>query len=87
MHNSGCFAVATGKQGIEALLGEHAAGLVAERVMADVPERFAPVLDELPERTFAGAISKEPLIVRFRHCSSRPRPSAAWRYRGRRVPV
>ena len=57
------FGVATGQQRIEVLLGEHAARLVAERVVADLAQRLAPAFDEFAERALAGAVADEALVI------------------------
>ena len=78
------FGIAIGEQRIEAFLREHAARLVAERVVADLAQRLAPAFDELAERAFAGAVADEALVIleldivsldldRGQHCAAVPR--------------
>jgi hypothetical protein len=63
MHDSGRFEVAVAEQSIKALLGQHVAGLIVERVMAEVAQWLAPILDEGAERALAGAVAHEALVI------------------------
>jgi hypothetical protein len=63
--NNACgFAVATDKQRIKVLLGEHLAGLFAERVLPNLAQGFAPFLDETPKGALASAVTDKAFIIR-----------------------
>jgi len=63
MDDTGRFAVAAVEQGVEPLLGERAAGLIAEWVMTEFAQRLAPIFNERAESILGGAIADEALIV------------------------
>ena len=48
---------------IETLLVDLAAGLVAERILAELAKWFAPGFDELAKGPLAGAVANEPFLV------------------------
>jgi hypothetical protein len=39
------------------------ADLIAKRIVACLPKRFAPVMDDLPECAFAGTIAEKALVI------------------------
>ena len=45
------------------LLGDLVARLVAERIVAGLAQRLAPVLDDVAERALAGAVADEAFVV------------------------
>ena len=63
LHDAGGFGIALGQQVVERLLGDLVARLVAERIVAGLAQRLAPVLDDVAERALAGAVADEALVV------------------------
>ena len=63
LHDAGCLGVAFGQQRVELLLADLIARLVAERIVAGLAQRLAPVLDDVAEGALAGAIADEAFIV------------------------
>src|SRR5262245_12009019 len=61
-HGDG-FGIALFQQGIEGLLADLVAGLVAERVFARLAQRFSPFLEDVAKRSLAGAIAEEAILV------------------------
>ncbi len=63
LHDAGGLGVALGQQFVELFLGDLVARLVAERVVAGLAQRLAPVLDDVAERALAGAVADEAFVV------------------------
>ena len=53
---------ALSEQIVELFLGDFAELLAAERILADVAERFAPLVDEAAKRAFAGAVAEKAIF-------------------------
>ena len=64
LHDAGRFRVALGQQLVELLLADVSSlGLLAERIVAVLAQRLAPVLEDVAERALAGAVAEEALVV------------------------
>ena len=63
LDDAGNLGVAAGEQRIELLFGDLARRFVAERVLANLSQWFAPIVDEFSERAFAGAVAHETFVV------------------------
>ena len=63
LDDAGNLRVAAGQQRIKLLFGDLARRFVAERVLANLAQRFAPVIDEFSERALAGAVAHETFVV------------------------
>ena len=63
LHDAGRLRIALGQQRVELLPADVLARLVAERVVAGLAQGLAPVLDDLAEGAFVGAVADEALVV------------------------
>ena len=63
VHDSRRLGIALGQQIVELLFGDLARLFVAERVLTDAAQRFAPLIDEAPERRLAGAVADKAVPV------------------------
>jgi hypothetical protein len=51
------------QQFVELLPAQFDADLIAERITARLPKRFAPLLDDFPEGALAGAVAQKTLVI------------------------
>ena len=63
LHDPGRVRIALGQQRVELLLADVLARLVAERVVAGLAQRLAPVLDDGAEGAFAGAVAQKTFVI------------------------
>ena len=63
LHDASRLGVALGEQAIELLLGDLVARRIPERVVTGLTQVLSPILDHVAERTLAGAIADEALVI------------------------
>ena len=78
--------VAVDQQLVELLLADLVGRRLAERILADLAQALAPIVEDRLERALAGAVADEALVCRAaRRCRYRRERRRAARHRGRRA--
>jgi hypothetical protein len=63
VHHRGGFGVVADQHGVEHLLADVLGRLLAERILARLAQGLAPLVENVAEGGFAGAIAEKPLLV------------------------
>ena len=63
LHDAGSFRVTLNQERCQLFLADGLAGLLTERVVTEVFERLAPLVEKIPERSLAGLVADETFVV------------------------